>query len=103
MTANLTKQWMDLKGKYPSDKVQHWNLKELMDAATYLSKMNEEVQSLNAILHQYGSQLLESQDVVKRSLNVDPRTYQKWNMQQVEIWLNVLENGRYKAYIPKLL
>eukprot|EP01083_Nonionella_stella_P153131 491547_1 len=103
MSSDLTKQLKDLKGKYPTDKMKRLSIKELMDSATYLSQVNDEVQTLKVVMQTYEAQLLETQNAIKRLMNVDVRTYQKWNMKQVEIWLNGLENGRYKAYIPKLL
>eukprot|EP01084_Bolivina_argentea_P059028 107747_1 len=93
ISSIFTKQLKHLEGTYPIDKIKTLNIKELVETDTYLAKMNEGVDAIKRVLQQYEAKLLETRNRVKQHMNVDVRTYQKWNMKQVEIWLNGLEHG----------
>ena len=102
-TELITKQCKYLENNLSSNDIQSLDTNGLNITSQYFGKLHEDIDKLKVELAKCESQLSHKAALLKQRMSVDVNNYQKWTMNDIEVYLNGLENGRYSKYVVRML
>eukprot|EP00486_Rosalina_sp_Unknown_P003716 CAMPEP_0201576494 /NCGR_PEP_ID=MMETSP0190_2-20130828/22344_1 /ASSEMBLY_ACC=CAM_ASM_000263 /TAXON_ID=37353 /ORGANISM="Rosalina sp." /LENGTH=331 /DNA_ID=CAMNT_0048007403 /DNA_START=28 /DNA_END=1023 /DNA_ORIENTATION=- len=102
-TAFIMKQTKYLENELSNNKIQQLDVNGLSVTAKKFGKINDDINKLEIELAKCKSQLSQKGSILKQKMTVNISSYKQWSMDDVQLYICGLENGRYSKYITKLL